>query len=73
MAFASDGTYLAPAVWTGGLTPNVKGSDQTTCADWSDAGATGVRGRANFASSAFFYNEYDVPCSNANPVYCLQE
>ena len=70
---ASDGSYLAPAVWTGGLTPNVKGNAQTTCADWSDAGATGMRGRTNFASSAFFYNEYDVPCSNSNPVYCFQE
>lgn len=74
---ASDGTYLIGDVWTGAAhpsgTPNTPGNSQSTCADWSDAGAVGERGIANHVTTEFFESEYNEPCTDAHPIYCLQE
>ncbi len=72
----ADGTPSAePIAWVGQFAPQVVGTADRTCLDWSTASAAagGWPGAIGSASQWLNWGPTSLPCDQAHPVFCLQE
>jgi len=73
----ADGQYIRNVgVWGGALTPDVAGTVETTCDNWTspDQGFTGLSGWAAFTYPQDYFGKVSATCdSSSKHLYCLQE
>ncbi|MEW6435143.1 MAG: choice-of-anchor D domain-containing protein [Myxococcota bacterium] len=58
-------------VWTGASAPNALGTSDSTCADWTSSGLSGLGGLANTVDSEFF-GAPPASCTTGMRLYCVE-
>jgi hypothetical protein len=68
------GVYSAQSIYTGAPGPNIFGIPETTCANWTTQGTTGMFAPSSFDSSTIWSGGYLIPCPTlpSYPLYCVE-